>query len=76
MSAPLNTGLAASLARMLGGTGTGVLWSTAYLDEAQACDTTVLLSEGRVLHSGPPGDVVAMMAIGAGLTWGSAIVRW
>ena len=23
-----------------------------------------------------PGDVVAMMAIGAGLTWGSAIVRW
>jgi len=23
-----------------------------------------------------PGDVVAMMAIGAGLTWGSAILRW
>jgi 3-oxoacyl-[acyl-carrier-protein] synthase III len=23
-----------------------------------------------------PGDVIAMMAIGAGLTWGSAIVRW
>jgi 3-oxoacyl-[acyl-carrier-protein] synthase III len=23
-----------------------------------------------------PGDVIAMMAIGAGLTWGSAIMRW
>ncbi|ARN83653.1 beta-ketoacyl-ACP synthase III [Methylocystis bryophila] len=23
-----------------------------------------------------PGDVIAMMAIGAGLTWGSAILRW
>src|SRR5690606_7802894 len=23
-----------------------------------------------------PGDVIAMMAIGAGMAWGSAIVRW
>lgn len=23
-----------------------------------------------------PGDVIAMMAIGAGMTWGSAVVRW
>jgi 3-oxoacyl-[acyl-carrier-protein] synthase-3 len=23
-----------------------------------------------------PGDLIAMMAIGAGLAWGSAVVRW
>ncbi|HEX3495969.1 MAG TPA: 3-oxoacyl-[acyl-carrier-protein] synthase III C-terminal domain-containing protein, partial [Methylocella sp.] len=23
-----------------------------------------------------PGDLVAMMAIGAGMTWGSALMRW
>jgi 3-oxoacyl-[acyl-carrier-protein] synthase-3 len=23
-----------------------------------------------------PGDTIAMMAIGAGMSWGSAIVRW
>jgi 3-oxoacyl-[acyl-carrier-protein] synthase-3 len=23
-----------------------------------------------------PGDLIAMMAIGAGMTWGSALMRW
>ena len=38
----------------LAGDGIGVLWSTAYLDEAEKCDTVVLLSEGRRLYDGPP----------------------
>lgn len=31
-----------------------VLWSTAYLDEAEQCDETILLNEGKVLFSGAP----------------------
>lgn len=34
--------------------GMAVVWSTAYLDEAEACDHVVLLDEGKVLFSGPP----------------------
>ncbi len=34
--------------------GVGVVWSTAYLDEAEACDHVLLLSEGKVLFDGPP----------------------
>jgi ABC-2 type transport system ATP-binding protein len=37
--------------------GIGVLWSTAYLDEAEACDTVLLLNKGEMLFSGPPGDL-------------------
>lgn len=47
------------MVRDLAGDGIGVLWSTAYLDEAEKCDTVVLLSEGKVLHDGPPGDLTA-----------------
>ncbi|RXJ60743.1 ATP-binding cassette domain-containing protein [Candidatus Marinarcus aquaticus] len=32
----------------------GVVWSTAYLDEAQACDEVILLNEGTVLFQGKP----------------------
>jgi ABC-2 type transport system ATP-binding protein len=45
------------MVRDLAGDGIGVLWSTAYLDEAEKCDTVVLLNDGRVLHDGPPGDL-------------------
>ncbi|KQV73272.1 ATP-binding cassette domain-containing protein [Rhizobium sp. Root1220] len=37
--------------------GIGVVWSTAYLDEAEACDRVLLLNEGRVLFSGSPGEM-------------------
>jgi ABC-2 type transport system ATP-binding protein len=39
--------------------GNAVVWSTAYLDEAEACDRVVLLNEGRVLFTGPPSDLHA-----------------
>ena len=47
------------MVRELAGDGVGVLWSTAYLDEAEQCDTVFLLNEGRMLHAGPPGDLLA-----------------
>ena len=34
-----------------------VVWSTAYLDEAEACDTVLLLNDGRLLYDGTPEDL-------------------
>ena len=42
--------------------GIGVLWSTAYLDEAELCDEVSLLSEGTLLFSGPPADLTGAVA--------------
>ncbi len=36
---------------------TTVLWSTAYLDEAEKCDEVVLLDAGALLFSGAPGEL-------------------
>src|SRR5581483_5900448 len=46
-----------SMVKELAGEGIGVLWSTAYLDEAEKCDTVTLLNDGRNLHSGPPAEL-------------------
>jgi len=36
--------------------GIGVVWSTAYLDEAEACDHVLLMNAGKLLYAGtPPG---------------------
>lgn len=37
--------------------GIGILWSTAYLDEAEKCDRVYLLNEGRLLFNGPPNEL-------------------
>lgn len=47
------------MVKTLSGEGVGVLWSTAYLDEAEQCDTVFLLNNGKLLHGGAPGDLVA-----------------
>ncbi len=47
-----------NMVKKLSGDGVGVLWSTAYLDEADLCDTVFLLNEGKVLFSGPPRDAL------------------
>lgn len=44
------------------GEGISVLWSTAYLDEAERCDTVLLLSEGKLLYSGDPKELTKRMA--------------
>lgn len=37
--------------------GISVLWSTAYLDEAERCDSILLLNEGKLLYNGPPDQL-------------------
>ncbi|MEM9300869.1 MAG: ATP-binding cassette domain-containing protein [Pseudomonadota bacterium] len=39
--------------------GMAVVWSTAYLDEAERCDAVLLLNEGRLAFAGPPGELAA-----------------
>lgn len=39
----------------------GVIWSTAYLDEAQLCDEVILLNQGTVLFNGKPDDLKKTM---------------
>lgn len=50
------------MVRTLSGEGVAVLWSTAYLDEAERCDRVCLLNEGRSLHDGPPQELMTRMA--------------
>ena len=42
--------------------GIGVVWSTAYLDEAERCSTVLLLNEGQQLYFGPPKELTARTA--------------
>lgn len=37
--------------------GISVVWSTAYLDEAERCDSVLLLNNGSLLYSGSPKDL-------------------
>lgn len=34
-----------------------IIWSTVYLDEAEKCDTVLLLNEGKLQFFGPPQDL-------------------
>jgi ABC-2 type transport system ATP-binding protein len=45
----------------LSGQGIAVVWSTSYLDEAEACDEVLLMSQGRLLYAGPPADLTIGM---------------
>lgn len=42
--------------------GIAVVWSTAYLDEAESCDTTLVLHDGSLVFSGTPGTMTAPLA--------------
>jgi len=44
------------IVRTMAGTGVAIVWSTAYLDEAERCDSFLLLDGGRLLASGNPAD--------------------
>lgn len=37
--------------------GMAVVWSTAYLDEAERCESVLLLNEGKLEFDGPPQDL-------------------
>ena len=42
--------------------GIAVVWSTAYLEEAELCGTTLVLSEGKLIFAGPPDVMTAPLA--------------
>ena len=41
--------------------GMAVVWSTAYLDEAERCASVLLLNQGRLLFDGPPHALTAQL---------------
>ena len=42
--------------------GIAVVWSTAYLDEAERCASVLTLDQGRILYDGPPEELTARVA--------------
>ena len=46
----------------LAGDGMTVVWSTAYLDEAERCGEVLLLDHGRLIYSGQPAQLTATLA--------------
>ena len=42
--------------------GTAVVWSTAYLDEAERCDAVLLLNDGRIEFDGTPQTLTGRVA--------------
>ena len=47
------------IVRRLAGQGMTVVWSTAYLDEAERCDEVAVLHQGHLLGQAVPGDFLA-----------------
>ena len=45
------------MVKALSSDGMAVIWSTAYLDEAEQCDRVLLLNEGQTLYTGKPGEL-------------------
>lgn len=46
-----------TMVKELVGNEAGIIWSTAYLDEAEKCDEVILLNEGSVLFQGKPDEL-------------------
>lgn len=41
--------------------GMAVVWSTAYLDEAERCASVLLLDNGKIIYDGEPGQLTARL---------------
>ncbi len=50
-----------AMVKELTGEGIGVLWSTAYLDEAERCETVTMLNDGKLIYAGEPGGLTRRM---------------
>ncbi|MCR6632756.1 MAG: ATP-binding cassette domain-containing protein [Magnetospirillum sp.] len=50
------------MVHQLAGEGVGVVWSTAYLDEAERCHGVLLLDQGRLVYGGPPKALTERVA--------------
>lgn len=51
-----------AMVRELSGEGMAVVWSTAYLDEAEQCERVLLLSDGTLEYSGEPHELTARIS--------------
>lgn len=54
------------MVQALAAEGMAVVWSTAYLDEAERCEDVLLVNGGRLEFAGPPGELTERVA---GRTW-------
>ena len=45
------------MVRSLTSENRAVVWSTAYLNEAEMCDTVILMNEGTMIYEGPPKEL-------------------
>ncbi len=50
-----------AMVKELTGEGIGVLWSTAYLDEAEKCDSVTMLNAGELMYAGKPEGLTERM---------------
>ncbi len=46
-----------AMVRALAGDGMAVVWATAYLDEAERCESVLLLERGELVFAGPPANL-------------------
>ncbi|MEG2139643.1 MAG: ATP-binding cassette domain-containing protein, partial [Bilophila sp.] len=46
----------------LAGDGMSVLWSTAYMDEAERCAHVLMLDQGKLVYQGPPATFIRRVA--------------
>lgn len=51
-----------SMVNNLTAEGISIVWSTAYLDEAESCDHVLLLNEGSLMFDGPPEELTRTVA--------------
>lgn len=51
-----------AMVQALAADGMAVVWSTAYLDEAERCEDVLLLNEGQLEYRGEPEDLAARVA--------------
>lgn len=49
------------MVRELASSGIAVVWSTAYLEEAEACDEVLLLNQGSLLFAGKPENLTGTL---------------
>ncbi len=50
------------MVRTLTGQGIGVVWSTAYLDEAERCERVLLMNDGKLIYEGSPSELTNRMS--------------
>lgn len=50
------------MVRTLTSEGIGVVWSTAYLEEAERCERVLLMNDGKLVYEGAPSEITSRMA--------------